>query len=259
MGLGKIIRLWRYETIVNVLIVGPAGSGKTLLTSEFGRYLEKNYSVRYMNLDAGVAQIPYEPDFDVRDSYTLEEIMIEEDLGPNGATLEAVDRLETLEIPKFKEDFVLIDTPGQLEPFIFRGGYESFKTLSECCIYLIDSTGPLKTFPSQYLYSLATQYALGIPMVRILSKIDLLDSKDIAELENVAVDPRVLREIENAGMRSQINVDIADYLIELCSPNQLPTVSAKSWDGFEDLITFLLESARTQQEPGSDFPTEKGG
>lgn len=227
---------------MNTLIVGPAASGKTLLTYEFGRYLEENYSVRYINLDAGVTRVPYNPDFDIRDHYTLEEIMVEEDLGPNGATLVAVDRLSDINVPKFGDDFVLIDTPGQLEPFVFRGGSEAVKDFSECSIYLIDATAPMNTFPSQYLYSLAVQYALQTPTLRVLNKVDLLEPEEIDELENLMMDPRVLREFGDVGMRTQMNIDIADFLAEMSKPFQFPAISAETWEGFENMLTWLLES-----------------
>lgn len=238
-----------------VLIAGPAGSGKSLLTGEFGGYLESNYSVRYMNLDSGVVRVPYQPDFDVRDHYTLEEIMSEEDLGPNGATLEAIDRLSRVGFPEFADDFVLVDTPGQLEPLVFRSGADIIRKFSDLCIFLFDGTAPMRTFPSQYLYSLAAQYSLDVPMVRSLNKIDLIEDGRVEELERMMMDPRMFREVSGTGMRSQMNMDIADMLLEMYRPSQFPTISAETREGFENLLTFLLESVRTEQEIGSDFPS----
>lgn len=239
---------------MNILIIGPAGSGKSLLTSNFGQYLELNYSVRYVNLDSGTIQLPYEPDFDIREYYTLEQIMSEMDLGPNGATLEAVDRMKKIEFPKFEDDFTLYDTPGQLEPFVFRGGAEVFRKFTDGSIYLIDGTAPLKTFPSQYLYSLAAQYALDQPMVRSLNKIDLIERDKMEELERMMADPRMFRQVEDFGMRSQMNVDIAELLIEMYTPSKFPSISAKTQKGFENLATYLFETLRTHEtiEPKFD-------
>ncbi len=235
------------------LIVGPAGSGKSLLTCEFGKYLESYYSVRYINLDAGALQVPFEPDFDVRDYFTLEEIMEEEELGPNGATLEAVERLADLEFPQFDDDFILLDTPGQLEPFVFRGGVEVFRNFTDGCIYLFDGTGPMKTFPSQYLYSLATQYALDMPMVRTLNKTDLLNPGKTEKLESMMRDPRLFREVEGVEMRSQMNMDIANLLMEMYTPSQFPTISAETHEGFENLATYLFETVKTDKETAAKF------
>jgi hypothetical protein len=52
---------------MNILILGSAGAGKTLLTGRFGSYLkEEGYKIRLVNLDPGVVTLPYKPDFDIR-------------------------------------------------------------------------------------------------------------------------------------------------------------------------------------------------
>ncbi|KXB01799.1 hypothetical protein AKJ41_00010 [candidate division MSBL1 archaeon SCGC-AAA259O05] len=227
---------------MNVLVVGPAGSGKSLFTREFGRYLMDDFSVVRVNLDSGVGYLPYRPDFDVREYFSLEEIMSEKDLGPNGATLEAVDRLKELDIPNFSEDFVLMDTPGQLEPFVFRGGASAFADMADLTVYLVDSTGPVETFPSQYLYSLASQYSLNTPMVRALNKLDLIDRERAKELEEMMMDPRMFANLEDVSMRSQMNMDIANLLMQMYSPSRFPAISAKTREGFEDVLTYILET-----------------
>ena len=126
---------------MQIAILGSAGSGKTLITARFGEFLEKEgYTVKRSNLDPGVLSLPYEPDFDVRDYFTLEEIMRKENLGPNGAILEAMDRLSKLKLPSYNADYVLIDTPGQLEVFAFRDsgpaifkGMKDFYGCKGCC------------------------------------------------------------------------------------------------------------------------------
>ncbi|KXB04966.1 hypothetical protein AKJ50_01845 [candidate division MSBL1 archaeon SCGC-AAA382A13] len=238
---------------MNILIIGPAGSGKSLLTGEFGQYLKEYYSVKLVNLDSGAIQMPYKPDFDIREFFTLNEIMTKENLGPNGATLEAVARMKNIDFPTFEEDFVLFDTPGQLEPFVFRGGAEEFRKITDGSIYLIDGTAPLNTFPSQYLYSLASQYALNTPMVRALNKIDLIEPKKMEKLERIMMDPRMFQARDERKMRSQINMDIANLLMEMYTPSQFPSISAKTNDGFENLATYLLETVRTDEKSVENF------
>ena len=106
---------------MNVMVLGPAGCGKSLLTEKFGAYLEKEgYSVRYINLDPACLSVSYRCSFDIRERVTVEKIMKEEKLGPNGAMIRAMEKLGNIEIPIYDEDFVLIDTPGQLEIFSFH-------------------------------------------------------------------------------------------------------------------------------------------
>ena len=61
---------------MNVFILGPAGSGKSLLTANFASYLtDEGYKVRTVNLDPEVLSLGYKADFDVRENFTIEGIM----------------------------------------------------------------------------------------------------------------------------------------------------------------------------------------
>ncbi len=232
---------------MNILIMGPAGAGKTLMTASFAEYLQKNYSIRIINLDSGVIDLPYEPDFDVRDYYTLQEIMKEEGLGPNGATIKSVDMLINLDLPIYEDDFVLIDTPGQLDPFVFRDASQVIRDYSDQVVYLFDGTAPTRTYPSQYLYSLAAEYSMEKPVVRVINKVDLMSENNIEELERLMTDPRMIRETGNFKMGVQMNIDIADMISEVSRSTVFPFVSSENWDGFEDLLTYLLEASATKE------------
>ena len=76
-----------------------------------------------MNLDPANDRTSYPCALDVRDLVTLEEVMAEEELGPNGGVLWALEELEHngdwLEegLKGLGEDYVLFDCPGQVEVF----------------------------------------------------------------------------------------------------------------------------------------------
>jgi GTPase SAR1 family protein len=54
---------------MNVVVLGPAGCGKSLLAGRFGDYLmREGYSVKFLNLDPGCLSVPYSCDFDVREN-----------------------------------------------------------------------------------------------------------------------------------------------------------------------------------------------
>jgi len=55
-------------TFLNVIFLGPAGSGKTTLTARFGKWLKDKmgYKVNFVNPDPGCEYLPYEPDFDIK-------------------------------------------------------------------------------------------------------------------------------------------------------------------------------------------------
>lgn len=74
-----------------------------------------------VNLDPANDQTSYPCAIDVRDLIKLEDIMEEDDLGPNGGVLYALEELEQnmdwLEkgLGELGEDYVLFDCPGQVE------------------------------------------------------------------------------------------------------------------------------------------------
>ena len=110
-----------------IVMVGPAGSGKSYLTSALSEWLEdQQLSVLRLNMDPAAEWLPYSPDIDVREYVDARKVMKEYNLGPNGALIVSVDMLVN-HIDKIKEEldsvrpnYVIIDSPGQLELFAFR-------------------------------------------------------------------------------------------------------------------------------------------
>ncbi len=234
---------WGRNPKMYVLILGPAASGKTLLTASFGTFLRERFAISQANLDPGAGELPYVPDFDVRSSFTLQSVMREEGLGPNGAMLRAMDRLAGMTIPRFSADFVLLDAPGQLEPFVFRNAAANLvRRLPEaCCIYVIDATSPTQTLPSLMLYSLAAQFASGAPAVNVMNKVDLLTEGERRRIYGFLADPRSFVNVEGEGVRWEMNVQMAEMMRSFL-PSQRPCfVSAKTGEGFEELLDMLRE------------------
>ena len=107
-----------------IFVAGTAGSGKSLLTSKIHEYYTRNGAfTAILNLDPGVISLPYTPDIDIRDSVDIVSIMKQYDLGPNGALMMANDliasKLDELqeEADKINPDYLIVDTPGQIELF----------------------------------------------------------------------------------------------------------------------------------------------
>ena len=110
-----------------VFIMGTAGSGKSLFTAAYSEWLKMNkQDVAVVNLDPGVLKLPYSPDVDVRNYVDASDIMEKYGLGPNGAAIMAADLIAdeveniTRDIDEAHADFVIVDTPGQMELFAFR-------------------------------------------------------------------------------------------------------------------------------------------
>ncbi|KYK27844.1 hypothetical protein AYK20_01800 [Thermoplasmatales archaeon SG8-52-1] len=188
-----------------VYFIGTAGSGKSTLTYNFQQWMSlRELDAITVNLDPGAENLPYEPDVDIRDWISLKEIMDTYGLGPNGAQIACADMLalNTDDIKKsieaFKSDYILMDTPGQLELFVFReAGKYIIKFLNptrSIVAYLLDP-GLAKTpsgFISQLLLSITTNFRLGQSQVNILSKADMLSEKQLNLIEKWANNPKEL-------------------------------------------------------------------
>jgi GTPase SAR1 family protein len=106
------------------LVVGPPGSGKSTYCNGMHQFMSAiGRKCSVVNLDPANDQINYTCALDIRDLVTLEEIMSNDDLGPNGSVLYALEELEqnvdwlTAGLEKLGGDYVLFDCPGQVELF----------------------------------------------------------------------------------------------------------------------------------------------
>lgn len=229
---------------MNIFVLGPAGSGKSLLTSNFASYLVKEgYKVRLVNLDPGVLELAFKADFDVRVNFTVEGIMREKGLGPNGAILEAMERLARLRLPRFEDaDYTLYDTPGQLEPFLFReAGRKIVRNLKDCCCLFLGDLSTLKrNLSAFYLYALTARYILEAETLAVLNKADLLTPDESREIKNLVENPVGLSET-SASLKDEMDLEILKALKGFFPPQRVPLISAKTGMGFEELLTLLYE------------------
>ncbi|AHL22436.1 MULTISPECIES: ATP/GTP-binding protein [Thermococcus] len=232
--------------------IGTAGSGKTTLTAEFGKYLEENgYSVSYVNLDTGVRKLPYRPDVDVRDDVTAWELM-EEGLGPNGAIVRSYDLL----VPKVNDyaerireldgrsDYVLIDTPGQMETFLFHEfGVKLMEAFPDALgVYLFSPEILRKPtdFCFALFFGLMIDLRLGITTVPALSKIDTASVDELRKyLDDVEyLTARLKLEPSTQGL---LAYKLCSTLPELAPPTRVLYLSAKTREGFDELETVAYE------------------
>jgi GTPase SAR1 family protein len=236
-------------------IIGTAGSGKSLLTASFSEWLKINeQDVATLNLDPGAIKLPYTPDIDVRDYITIDEIMDEYELGPNGALIMAADliagEIENIsrEIEELNPDILLVDTPGQMELFAFRasGPYiaREISRDPKAIIYLFDavfSLNPLNYVSNMFL-SAAVYMRFLLPQLHVLSKCDLLFQGDVDTIiewseDRAALEAAINKKLEGEGRLLSHRLSRAIYQLGLNFP--LISVSAKTNEGFLDLNAAL--------------------
>ena len=237
-----------------IYFIGTAGSGKSTLTDSFKNWLElKSLDSITVNLDPGAENLNYIPDIDIRDWISLKEIMKQYELGPNGAQIVCADMiaLNSQEIKdsinSFDTNYVLIDTPGQLELFVFRQSGKfiiDFLDKNHSIIaYLIDYSlaNNASGFISQLLLSLNANFRLKKPHINILSKSDLLKEEDKEKIKFWSNDINTLNnyiEKENPSIYREMNEKILNLLKEFDN-NIIIKQVGKDFLGIDDLYTAI--------------------
>ncbi|GAM83511.1 hypothetical protein ANO11243_014990 [Dothideomycetidae sp. 11243] len=175
-----------------VLAVGPAGAGKTTFCSALIQHLKNNRrSCFYVNLDPAAEDFVYQPDLDIKDLISLEDVMEELHLGPNGGLIYCFEfLLENLdfitdELENVTEEYlIIIDMPGQIElythvpilPSLVRTLTRGSLNMNLCAAYLLESTFVIDKakFFAGTLSAMSAMLMLEVPHVNILSKMDLV-------------------------------------------------------------------------------------
>lgn len=172
------------------IVIGPPGSGKTTYCSKiYDLYKNKlNRDIEVINLDPANENMEYVPKIDIMKLITVEEVMENLKLGPNGALVYCMEYLEAnidwliTQLSEIKNSYIIFDMPGQVELYthytVIKKMFEKLQKLNYqlCCVHMVDShycSDPSK-FISTLLLSLSTMLQIGLPHVNALSKADLL-------------------------------------------------------------------------------------
>lgn len=241
-----------------VLVMGPAGAGKTTFSNAVIQHLQSTRrSCFYVNLDPAAENFTYEPDLDIRDLITLEDVMEELQLGPNGGLIYCFEFLlqnleflsEALE-PLSEEYLIIFDMPGQIElythipllpslvQFLSRQGPLN---INLCAAYLLESTFVVDKakFFAGTLSAMSAMLMLEIPHVNILSKMDqvrdMISRRELRRFTNV--DMQLLSNEEDDPVVSA-NPMAKDALMSGGSFSQLNRAVAQLIDDFS-MVSFL--------------------
>ncbi len=190
-----------------IYFTGTAGAGKTTFVRAFADWMKSaGYETTVVNLDPGSESTALDPAVDVREWVQLADVQDEYGLGPNGAQVAAADMIALKvfdikqAIDELKTDYVLVDTPGQVELFAFR---EASKAIVDALsgdrsqiAFLFDpalARSP-SGFVSLLLLSATVEFRFRLPMLNVLTKTDVLTAEQLAELSRWSQDPAELYE-----------------------------------------------------------------
>ncbi|KAI1124441.1 GPN-loop GTPase 3 like protein [Nemania abortiva] len=176
-----------------VMVMGPAGAGKSTFCASLITHLQLNRrSAFYVNLDPAAETFEHSPDLDIKDLISLEDVMEEMGLGPNGGLIycfeflmENLDFLTDALDPLTEEYLIIFDMPGQIElythvpilpalvRFLTRAGSLDIRM---CAAYLLEATFVVDRakFFAGTLSAMSAMIMLEVPHINILSKMDLV-------------------------------------------------------------------------------------
>lgn len=188
MSLTKRIKV--SKNIFGELVIGPPGSGKTTYCAKtlhlYREKLKRKCSV--INLDPANDNMEYKPSIDVMELISVEDVMTDLNLGPNGALMYCMEYLEEnfdwlLEkLNSLEDNYLIFDLPGQVELFTHHKSIRNiFNKLQDlgyhlCVVHMVDShyCSDGSKFISTLLLSLSTMLQIALPHVNVLSKVSII-------------------------------------------------------------------------------------
>ncbi len=229
---------------MNLIVMGPAGGGKSTFVKTYSHYLgQKGYQVRAVNLDPASEPI-YHASADIRDFVKTEEVMRAYGLGINGALLKSAElAVEYVERLIVDGEFVLYDTPGQMELFLYSQAGNSF--IKEIAanpftlgLFIVDckSAEDPENFISILAQNTVVSLRTVLPTLTIFNKIDLQDVELELDIEQVK---------QGISSRGGVLAELLEGLlvfVEQTTASYRPLkVSSTLLRGFEDVFYAVNE------------------
>jgi len=222
---------------MNIVVIGPAGSGKSTFVKSFLEYLN---DAKAVNLDPASDPI-YKADKDIRDFIRTEKIMKDFNLGINGALIKSMElSLNYIDELILKDDYVLYDTPGQMELFLYLSSgtdiaekiANSDKTIA---IFIVDAK--VASTPENYVSILAQNAVISlrteIPTITVFNKCDTTKFE---------LTPLKVKEmLKEGGVLSELMEKLVDFVEETTVRYRTIKISALKKEGFDDVFSAINE------------------
>ncbi|KAK7206329.1 hypothetical protein BZA70DRAFT_276333 [Myxozyma melibiosi] len=260
-----------------IVCIGMAGSGKTTFMQRLNSHLHSQDMPPYIiNLDPAVLNVPFGTNIDIRDSVNYKEVMKQYNLGPNGAIITSLNLFATkvdqvlgiVEKRAGAVSHVLVDTPGQIECFVWSASGAILldalaSAMPTVIAYIVDTprtTSPA-TFMSNMLYACSILYKTKLPMIIVFNKTDAADATFATEwmtdFESFQAALRDMDEDENteggSGYMTSLMNSMSLVLEEFYRHLDVVSVSAYTGAGMDD---FLAAVDKKVTEFNTDYKAE---
>ncbi len=227
---------------MNLIVMGPAGGGKSTFIKAYTHYLsQKGYQVHAVNLDPASEPI-YPTSSNIRDFVRTEEVMRAYGLGINGALLRSMElAVENVSDVIVEDEFVLYDTPGQMEVFLYSEAGESFineiaGNLFTLGLFVVDcgTAADPENFISILAQDTVVSLRTALPTLTIFNKIDLHDVELDIELVKKDISQR-------GGVLAELLESLLVFVEQTTVPYRPLKVSSTLSQGFEEVFHAVNE------------------
>lgn len=247
-----------------IVCVGMAGSGKTTFIHRLYLHLQSlSKKVYAINLDPAVKKVPYPTNIDIRDTVDYKQVMKEFVLGPNGAMITSLNLfatkfdqvIEVLEKRASEYDYIIVDTPGQIEVFNWSASGQiildalavSFPIVTTYVVDTVRCRNPT-TFMSNMTYACSIMYKTKLPFILVFNKTDVLPCDFAKEwMSEFDVFLEALKPSESGYMASlsrALCLSMEEFYRQLRSCG----VSSLTGEGMEELDERILEATTEYHE-----------
>jgi GTPase SAR1 family protein len=228
-----------------------------------------------VNLDPAAEDFAFEPDLDIKDLISLEDVMEEMQLGPNGGLIYCfeflMENLDFLTDPleEVTEDYLIVfDMPGQIElythvpilPGLVKTLMHGSLNIRMCAAYLLEATFVIDRpkFFSGTLSAMSAMMMLEMPHINILSKMDLVkgqvakrDLKRFVDVDADLIDDDPARKVATEEEQKKfIDPKEKESLMNGASFHKLNKAVAELIDGFS-MVSFLKLDVQDEHSLGA--------